>query len=231
MKKFTAFLLVLVMVLSILPTAAFAASPASDFQYQKLGNRVIIKKYIGNKPEVVIPDTIEGKPVETIGRDAFKDNPRIFSVKMPENLMEIEDDAFAGCYNLELVIFTGHYSVRYGNNNIFRGVYDAKLILAFPQSCFPPIGENRRWLGGNFDVIDMYDHKCQDGVYSQDNKCDICGRPMNGSNPDRHFSNPAASLVKAAVRTAAAVGTAVAVTTAKAVKTTAIVVRSILRWF
>ena len=184
MKKFTAFLLVLVMVLSILPTAAFAASPVSDFEYENTGKRVIITRYIGHDYEVVIPDTIEGKPVETIDRNAFRDNPRIFSVKMPKNLMEIKDDAFAGCYNLELVIFTGHYGVRYSNNNnnIFRGVYDAKLIVAFHQSCFPPIGENRRWLGGTFDVIDMYDHKCQDGVYSQDNKCDICGKTMDSLN-------------------------------------------------
>ena len=228
MKKFTAFLLVLVMVLSILPTAAFAANPASDFEYTNYGSSVTIRKYIGNKFEVVIPDTIEGKPVETIGRDAFRDNPRIHSVKMPENLMEIEDDAFAGCYNLELVIFTGHYSVRYGNNNIFRGVYDAKLILAFPQSCFPPIGENRRWLGGNFDVIDMYDHKCQDGNYSQDNKCDICGKTMNSLNS---FFCPAAALGRMAVKTAEVVGRTVVKNTAKALVTTAVVIRSILKLF
>ena len=239
MKKFTAFLLVLVMVLSILPTAAFAASPASDFEYENYGRRVTIKRYIGNKPEVVIPDTIEGKPVETIGRDAFKDNPRIFSVKMPENLMEIEDDAFAGCYNLELVIFTGHYSVRYGNNNIFRGVYDAKLIVAFHQSCYPPIGENRSWLGGNFDVIDMYDHKCQDGNYSQDNKCDICGKEMKPAgfastrlgNAVKAAATVGKAVVSAAAKAAPVVEKAVVKNTAKALTTTAGVIRSILKLF
>ena len=231
MKKFTAFLLVLVMVLSILPTAAFAASPVSDFEYENIGTRVIITRYTGHDPEVVIPDTIEGTPVETIGRNAFR-NTRIHSVKMPKNLMEIEDDAFAGCYNLDLVIFTGMDSVRFGNN-IFSGVWAAKLILTFYSSCFPPIGENIRWQGGTFDVIRMYQHECQDAGYSQDNKCDICGRPMNGSNLNlgRNFRNPVVPAAKAAVKTAAAVGTAVAVTAAKAVKTTAIVVRSIIRLF
>ena len=226
MKKFTAFLLVLVMVLSILPTAAFAASPVSDFEYENIGTRVIITRYTGHDPEVVIPDTIEGTPVETIGRNAFR-NTRIHSVKMPKNLMEIEDDAFAGCYNLDLVIFTGMDSVRFGNN-IFSGVWAAKLILTFYSSCFPPIGENIRWQGGTFDVIRMYQHKCQDAGYSQDNKCDICGKTMNSLNS---FFRPAAALGRMAVKTAAVVEKAVVKNTAKALVTTTVVIRNILKLF
>ena len=244
MKKFTAFLLVLVMVLSILPTAAFAANPASDFEYENYGRRVTIKRYIGNKFEVVIPDTIEGKLVVTIDREAFKNNRGIFSVKIPKYLREIGDDAFAGCYNLQLVVFMGKFVQKFGNN-VFSRVNAAQLIIPIDDdNLFPQVGKKVRWLGGTFDVIDMYDHKCQDGVYSQDKKCDICGRVMNGSNLNlgRNFRNPVVPAAKAAVRTAAAVGTAavktaaavgtaVAVTAAKAVKTTAIVVRSILKWF
>ena len=237
MKKCTAFLLVLVMVLSILPTAAFAASPVSDFEYQKLGNRVIIKKYIGNKPEVVIPDTIEGKPVTAIDREAFKDNSRIISVKMPKNLHEIGDEAFAGCINLQFVVFTGRFVQNFGNN-VFSSVYAAQLILPIgADNLLPQEGKKVRWLGGTFDVISVENHICHDifhdGIYARDNKCDICGRPMNGSNPgaSRNSCDLAVSIGKAAVRTAATVGTAVAVTTVKAVKTTAIVVRSILKWF
>ena len=233
MKRFIAFLLVLIMAMSLLSTAAFAASPASDFQYQKLGNRVIIEKYIGHDREVVIPDTIEGKLVVTIDREAFKGNRGIFSVKIPKYLREIGDDAFAGCYNLQLVVFTGRSVQKFGNN-VFSRVNAAQLIIPIDaDNLFPQVGKKVRWLGGTFDVIDMYDHKCQDGVYSQDNKCDICGRVMNGSNLNlgRNFRNPVVPAAKAAVRTAAAVGTAVAVTTVKAVKTASVIIRNILKWF
>ena len=231
MKRFIAFLLVLIMAMSLLSTAAFAASPASDFQYQKLSNRVIIEKYIGHDREVVIPDTIEGKLVVTIDREAFKGNRGIFSVKIPKYLREIGDDAFAGCIKLQLVVFTGRFVQKFGNN-VFSHVNAAQLIIPIDADnlLFPQVGKKVRWLGGTFDVIDMYDHKCQDGVYSQDNKCDICGRPMNGSNLNlgRNFRNPVVPAAKAAVRTAAAVGTAAVKTAAK---TASVIIRNILKWF
>ena len=61
MKKLTAFLLVLVMVLSILPTAAFAAPSAFEekgFVYNKIGRNAMIIGYKDSDREVVIPETL-----------------------------------------------------------------------------------------------------------------------------------------------------------------------------
>ncbi len=53
--------------------------------------------------DVVIPETYNGLPVRTIGKEAFKHNQYITSVTIPEGVIEIEDEAFNSCSNLSSV--------------------------------------------------------------------------------------------------------------------------------
>ena len=104
-KKMLAFLLVLCMVVSILPTGmvASAASPESDFTTTNDGTYVTITGYTGEGGDVEIPAIIGGLQVTTIAKAAFKDKTLITSVVIPEGVGIIDNNAFSGCTNLESV--------------------------------------------------------------------------------------------------------------------------------
>ena len=232
LKRLFGILLILVTMLCLLSVTAFAANPESDFQYSISGPFVRIDKYIGrDKPEVVIPDTIEGKSVKIIGSRAFEGNRNIFSVKMPKELLRINNDAFAGCNSLKVVIFPENMLRITFDGNVFdrvgSGIFPAKLIIPdYSLMSFPAEGKNVQWLGGRFDVIRMEHHTCQDEFPLNDGRCDICGKEMKTVN---HGSNPATraqfcpAIAKAAARTTA-VATRVLITTT-------VVIRNILKLF
>lgn len=249
MKRFIAFLLVLIMAMSLLSTAAFAASPASDFKF----GAGCITQYTGKDRFLEIPETLGGRPVMGIGKKAFAFSVRLEGVTIPASVKYIAQGAFFNLRQLKFVKLKGTI-ISVGGEDVFAGV-NADLILPnnWDTNRKPYVGTNVQWRGGTFHVMLEKDHICKEySSYEQDHKCDICGkvisecvdtsrdgtcdicgRVMNGSNLNlgRNFRNPVVPAAKAAVRTAAAVGTAVAVTAAKAVRTTAIVVRSILKWF
>ena len=79
-----------------------SVSPVSDFKYRKTSSGVIIKEYIGNSAEVVIPDKIDGGPVVEIGMRAFI-GKKIQSVTVPEGVKKIGEFAFSGCKELTSV--------------------------------------------------------------------------------------------------------------------------------
>lgn len=62
-----------------------------------------ITGYVGTEANVAIPDTIGGKPVVAIGRDAFQDRHSLKSVTLPDSVTRIEFSAFFRCGNLESV--------------------------------------------------------------------------------------------------------------------------------
>ena len=82
--------------------------PSAVFEQNALNwheSGVIITKYNGNEDVVVIPETIQGKPVIAIGAGAFSDlttKKVIFS----KNLLLVEDGAFTNCQYLETIYFS-----------------------------------------------------------------------------------------------------------------------------
>ena len=98
-----------------------------DFRYSVMDGEVTLTKYIGKSKEPVIPETIDGYPVTTIGWDcfeptgdfvaiekavipgnirkivngAFSNNDSLKQVTFSEGLTEIGDIAFYHCHNLE----------------------------------------------------------------------------------------------------------------------------------
>lgn len=79
------------------------AAPESDFEFRlsKDGNFIRITKYKGNAKNLVIPETIQGLPVEVIS--GFLGNKKIKSVVIPSSVKVIQELAFARCESLEKV--------------------------------------------------------------------------------------------------------------------------------
>ncbi|MBQ4105131.1 MAG: leucine-rich repeat protein [Clostridia bacterium] len=74
------------------------------FVYKVADNEVSITNYFGYSSEVIIPDTIDGYPVTSIGESAFNGCDSLNKVIIPKNVNTIEMDAFTDCHKLESVI-------------------------------------------------------------------------------------------------------------------------------
>jgi hypothetical protein len=79
-----------------------AAAADSDYEFDAEGT---ITKYVGWDTELVIPGTINGKAVRTIGKEAFK-GAGLTSVTIPEGVVEIGISAFQD-NQLSQVIISG----------------------------------------------------------------------------------------------------------------------------
>lgn len=84
-----------------------ASAETDDFDYRVRENTAIITNYSGGKQDVVIPGTLGGYPVAGLDADAFSGNPYLVSVKLPESMTEIANEAFSHCSKLERVEFGG----------------------------------------------------------------------------------------------------------------------------
>ena len=77
----------------LIVTAAYTgnaeASVYGDFQYSVSGKNVTITKYLGNSTKVIIPGTIKGKKVKTIGKSAFNWCTTIKTVEVTGNVKTI----------------------------------------------------------------------------------------------------------------------------------------------
>jgi len=66
---------------------------------------VIITGYYGDDTDIVIPATIDERPVTSIGHDAFGGQWDIESVVIPEGVRQLGSYAFEACYNLTDITF------------------------------------------------------------------------------------------------------------------------------
>lgn len=91
-------------------------NPASDFEYEENdAGGITITKYIGQSLDIIIPDTIQDKPVTEIGRYSFTTDydyalgyplsisNKVRSVKMPNTVTKIGSGSFINCDTLESI--------------------------------------------------------------------------------------------------------------------------------
>ena len=97
MKKWLGLLLCAAMLLGLAACAGNTQATYNDFQYKIKNDAVIITGYTGGAAKVTVPETIEGKPVTTIGKEAFAYSDHIKSVKLPEGTTIIGSRAFMWC--------------------------------------------------------------------------------------------------------------------------------------
>ena len=72
-----------------------------DFHYQILDDGTVeITYYLGADKEVVIPNTINGKKVTSIGHGAFMECINIEKITIPDSVTTIDYNAFSDCPNL-----------------------------------------------------------------------------------------------------------------------------------
>lgn len=94
---------VLVLCALVLPNEARAATTQGLHYSVEDGEVTITGCDNSVSGEVVIPKTIEGYPVTTIGAWAFMQRIHITQIKLPNSVKTIEEHAFALCYNLTKV--------------------------------------------------------------------------------------------------------------------------------
>ncbi len=68
-------------------------SDPSDFEVTQAGSQLEIKKYLGDKTEVVIPSYINGKRVTSIGANSFISST-LKRVVLGKNILNIKENAF-----------------------------------------------------------------------------------------------------------------------------------------
>ena len=100
---------------------------AKDFEYTENGNNITITSYLATYPDIIIPKTIAGKKVISIGKGAFSDAGTLRSVKFGANVREISESAFENCLNLEAVQF--NYGLQYIQTGAFQNTKIKKLVI------------------------------------------------------------------------------------------------------
>lgn len=151
LKRLTSVLLVLGIVLGLMPLSAFAAEPENTvattftatepvtggedtYAYKLLGDDTA--ELTGFLPgvsvaDVVIPSTVEGHLVTSIGASAFAHDWNLKTVTLPDSIISIGTGAFGGCLYLKTVNL-GNSIVSIGMNAF---VYCTSLAsVTIPQS-------------------------------------------------------------------------------------------------
>ena len=78
-------------------------TPADDFEFNDSADEIVIDKYVGKGPIVVIPDEIDGKKVVDFDK-TFWNNKIVVAIRVGNNVTEIKKMAFSNCENLKYVV-------------------------------------------------------------------------------------------------------------------------------
>ena len=74
---------------------------------------VTLTRYSGTDTDIVIPQSIDGKMVTSIGWSAFSDCSGLTSISIPEGVTSIGEDAFSLCDNLTIYGTAGSFVETY----------------------------------------------------------------------------------------------------------------------
>ena len=91
------------------PTDEPSPTPAPEFEVSEDG---VLLAYNGSDTDVVIPETVNGITITSIGSRAFEENTGIVSVTIPDTVTLILNAAFSGCSSLESVNIENVTSIR-----------------------------------------------------------------------------------------------------------------------
>jgi hypothetical protein len=81
--------------------AMCAFNTSAQISYSDTGGSLTITGYTGNLPELIIPESIAGKPVSKIAANAFSGNSIISTISIPNSVTNIGSSAFEYCIKLQ----------------------------------------------------------------------------------------------------------------------------------
>ena len=110
-KKCLLVFLALVLVVTSIPASEFRVYAAErtdqDYQYQIVGEggaeTIEITGYLGNDTILEIPESIDGKKVTVIGKEAFSGCSGLKSISIPDSVTAIGERAFYRCRALRSI--------------------------------------------------------------------------------------------------------------------------------
>ncbi len=103
MKKIVSLLLITGLLLSLAVPMGVGAATEGGFTYSVYAGKATITEYTGKAANLVIPVTLGGYPVTTIGKDAFQFCYSLTSVTIPNSVTTIGEYAFDYCHSLTSV--------------------------------------------------------------------------------------------------------------------------------
>ena len=117
-KKFMSVLLSCVLLLALFAAVPVSAGAAnSEYEYDLLSDDAIeITAYNGSAAFVVIPSSIDGYTVVSIGEQAFLGNESMITLEIPDTVNYIDDAAFYACDRLtsveipDSVVYIGNFA-------------------------------------------------------------------------------------------------------------------------
>ena len=90
------------------------ATAAKDFgYYEDVDGTITITKYYGSDTEVVVPETIDGKSVTSIGATAFSMCRSLASIGIPSSVTSIGAWAFSECAKITIYCEENSYAKQY----------------------------------------------------------------------------------------------------------------------
>ncbi len=102
--KYKFFCKVLLIIFALIYIFKVNSYATSEFTYTlDSNNNAIITGYNGTSSDIVIPSTIDGHNVKSIGKHAFDKNASLSKVTIGEGITSIDDFAFVECTNLESI--------------------------------------------------------------------------------------------------------------------------------
>ncbi|MGN1132013.1 MAG: leucine-rich repeat protein, partial [Ruminococcus sp.] len=108
MKRFIAATLVVIMLLSCVPTSVFASEVSaeqsqSEYTYSVSGDNAVITHYNGDDMFVDIPNSIDGYNVTEIASSAFNNVDDVRGIEIPEGVEKLQSGIFTNCSNVEYI--------------------------------------------------------------------------------------------------------------------------------
>ena len=82
-----------------------------EFIEDEAGTGIKLLNYKGNATEVVVPDTLGGKPITTVISNCFKDNDNIISINFHHNVVNFDFKSINNCNTLKSIIISSDLEI------------------------------------------------------------------------------------------------------------------------
>ena len=120
-------------------TAKFEVEVIQKIDYTDTNNGGVIITGEGEEEnkEIIIPDKINGKPVTEIGDKAFANREDLISVKIPDSVIKIADNAFEGSPNVTIICNSGSTAEEFAKKHDMNYILEDKTVESISIKTLP----------------------------------------------------------------------------------------------